>query len=215
MKRITLLRWIPAAACAVGAVWIASAQQPKRESRVDNNGLKNAAKSGDEWITYGRDYAETRFSPLKQIDATNVQRLGLNKVWPTRALGAIETTPLVHDGIMYGTLSYGAVFAFDLRTGERIWEWDPQVTFEKQQRACCGVVNRGVALYEGSVYVGVLDGRLAALDAKTGKVDWEVQTTPPDEWYTITGAPRVIKGKVMIGNGGAEYAVRGFLSACG
>jgi quinohemoprotein ethanol dehydrogenase len=210
MKKLALIRWIIPTACAALTVWVVLAQQPRL---VDSNTLKNAAKNGDEWLTYGRDYSETRFSPLKLIDSTNVQRLGLNKVWPTRALGAIETTPLVHDGIMYGTLSYGAVFAFDLRTGERIWEWDPQVTFEKQQRACCGVVNRGVAMYQGRIYVGVLDGRLAALDAKTGHVDWQVQTTPPDEWYTITGAPRVIKGKVMIGNGGAEYAVRGFLSA--
>jgi quinohemoprotein ethanol dehydrogenase len=210
MKNLTLARWSVTAACATLTVWVALAQQPRL---VDSNTLKDASKNGDEWLTYGRDYAETRFSPLKLIDTTNVGRLGLTRVWPTRALGAIEATPLVHDGILYGTLSYGAVFAFDVRTGERLWEWDPQVTLEKQQRACCGVVNRGVAMYQGRIYVGVLDGRLAALDAKTGKLDWEVQTTPPDEWYTITGAPRVIKGKVMIGNGGAEYAVRGFLSA--
>src|ERR1700722_13888645 len=157
MKRITLLRWIPAAACAVGAVWIASAQQPKRESRVDNNGLKNAAKSGDEWITYGRDYSETRFSPLKQIDATNVQRLGLTKVLLLKALGAMEATPLVHDGIMYASHSYGIVFAYDLHTGEKIWEYDPKVSYEAQQHGCCGVVNRGVALYQGRVYVGAMD----------------------------------------------------------
>jgi quinohemoprotein ethanol dehydrogenase len=210
MIKLALTRLIVPTACAALTVCAVIAQQPRP---VDSNTLKNAAKNGDEWLTYGRDYAETRFSPLKQIDSTNVQRLGLAKVWPTRALGAIESTPLVHDGILYGTLSYGAVFAFDLRTGERIWEWDPKVTLEKQQRACCGVVNRGVAMYQGRIYVGVLDGRLAALDAKTGHLDWEVQTTPPDEWYTITGAPRVIKRHVMIGNGGAEYAVRGFLSA--
>ena len=90
---------------------------------------------------------------------------------------------------------------------------DAKVPFQIQQRACCGVVNRGVALYQGRVYVGTLNGRLVALDAKTGKVDRQVQTTPPDEWYNSTGAPRVIKGKVFIGNGGAEYDVRGFISA--
>jgi quinohemoprotein ethanol dehydrogenase len=192
----------------VMAASMASAQKSKP---VDDSTLRTAAP--EEWLTYGRDYAETHFSPLKQINASNIKQLGLTKVWPTRALGAMEATPLVSNGILYGTLSYGAVFAFDLYTGERIWEWDAKVPFEVQQRACCGVVNRGVALYEGRVYVGALDGRLVALDAKTGKVDWQVQTTPPEEWYTSTGAPRVIKGKVIIGNGGAEFAVRGFVSA--
>jgi quinohemoprotein ethanol dehydrogenase len=180
---------------------------------VDDAVLRAAGSNESEWVTYGRDYSETRFSPLKQIDSTNVQRLGLAKVLPLQALGAMEATPLVRDGIMYASHSYGIVFAYDLHTGEKIWEYDPKVSYEAQQHGCCGVVNRGVALYQGRVYVGAMDGRLIALDAKTGKVDWEQQTTPPDEWYTITGAPRVFKGKVFIGNGGAEYAVRGFLSA--
>jgi quinohemoprotein ethanol dehydrogenase len=201
----TLLAMMLVAGCT------ATAQQ--KQNPVDDAALRRAASDGKEWVSYGRDYAETRFSPLKQIDTTNVQQLGLTKVWPTEALGALEATPLVHDGVLYGTLSYGVVFAFDLRTGERLWQYDPQVTYENQQKACCGVVNRGVALYQGRVYAAALDGRLTALDAKTGKVDWQVQTTPPDDWYTITGAPRVIKGKVIIGNGGAEYAVRGFVSA--
>ncbi len=200
---------------AISAVLASGSRATAQQKRtpVTDAALRKAASDGKEWLSYGRDYSETRFSPLKQIDATNVQQLGLTKVWPTDALGALEATPLVHDGILYGTVSYGIVFAFDLRTGERIWQYDPQVSYENQQKACCGVVNRGVALYQGRVYVAALDGRLSALDAKTGKVDWQVQTTPPDDWYTITGAPRVIKGKVIIGNGGAEYAVRGFVSA--
>ena len=84
---------------------------------------------------YGRDYSETHFSPLKQIDASNVQQLGLIKVWPTSALGALEATPLVQDGILYGTVNYGIVFAFDLRTGERIWQCDPEVSYENRQKA--------------------------------------------------------------------------------
>ncbi len=192
------------------SVWILSGQQRRI---IDDAALRGTPNQGQEWLTYGRDYAETRFSPLKQIDTANVQRLGLTMVWPTRALGAMEATPLVRDGTLYGSLSYGYVFALDLRTGKLLWEWDPEVPVEIQQRACCGVVNRGVALYRDRVYVGVLDGRLTSLDAKTGKVIWQTQTTPPGEWYTITMAPRVIKGKVMIGNGGAEYAVRGYVSA--
>ncbi len=180
---------------------------------VDAKMLRNAASDATEWVTYGRDYSETRYSPLRQINASNLSRLGLTTVFPMTALGAMEATPLVHDGIMYVSHSYGIVFAFDLHTGEKIWEYDPKVAYEVQQHGCCGVVNRGVALYQGRVYVGAMDGRLIALDAKTGKVDWEAQTTPTDNAYTSTGAPRVIKGKVVIGNGGAEYAVRGFFSA--
>jgi quinohemoprotein ethanol dehydrogenase len=204
---------------AVFAAWTAVAQQkqaPKQAPAakvIDGKVLREAASEAKEWVSYGRDQAETRFSPLKEIDTTNVSRLGLTRVWPTTALGALEATPLVHDGILYGTVSYGIIFAYDLRTGERIWQYDPEVSYENQQKACCGVVNRGVALYEGRVYVGALDGRLIAVDAKTGKLDWQVQTTPLDDNYTITGAPRVIKGKVIIGNGGAEYAVRGFVTA--
>ncbi len=193
-----------------GGSWLATAQQV---AKVDQSALKNAAKNKGEWLTYGRDQAETRYSPLDQITDKNVARLGLAQVWPMTALGAMEATPLISGGILYGTASYGVVFAYDLRTNERLWQYDPQVAFDVQQRACCGVVNRGVALYNGRVYVGALDGRLIALNAATGKVDWSVQTTNPNEWYTVTGAPRVIKGKVLIGNGGAEYAVRGYVTA--
>ncbi len=180
---------------------------------VDARTLRNAGADGKEWVTYGRDYSETRYSPLKEINTANVSRLGLTATLPLTAYGAMEATPLVRDGMMYASHSYGIVFAYDLHTGEKIWEYDPKVSYEVQQRGCCGVVNRGVALYGGRIYVCAMDGRLIALDAKTGKVDWQVQTTPTDEWYTSTGAPRIIKGKVMIGNGGAEYAVRGFFSA--
>jgi glucose dehydrogenase len=96
---------------------------------ADDSALRGAASNGSQWLAYGRDYAETRISPHKQIEATNMQQLGLTKVWPTRALGATDATPLVSDGILYGALSYGAVFAYALRTQERIWEWDAKVPF--------------------------------------------------------------------------------------
>jgi quinohemoprotein ethanol dehydrogenase len=196
----------------LGISLIAVGAQPQWSS-ISEQDLRNAASSRTDWLTYGRDYAETRFSPLDQINDTNVSRLGLTTVWPTSALGAMEATPLVANGIMYGTLSYGQVFALDLKAGKMLWQWDPKVTFEMQQRACCGVVNRGVALYQDRVFVGVLDGRLVSLDARTGKEIWSVKTIPDDEWYAITMAPRVIKGKVMIGAGGAEFASRGYVSA--
>ena len=170
----------------------------------------------DEWVTYGRDYAETHHSPLAQIDAANVGRLGLAWSVEVGSEGKIETTPLVCNGVLYGTSTWSVVFAIDIRTGKLKWRWDPGAGPRRLSaggpRFCCGPVNRGVALYNGKVYVGLLDGRLVALDAETGTV-WAVQTTPPNSDYSITGAPRIVKGKVLIGNGGGEYGVRGYISA--
>jgi PQQ-dependent dehydrogenase (methanol/ethanol family) len=131
--------------------------------------------------------------------------------------GKVETTPVVWNGTLFGTSTWSVVFAIDVRTGALKWRWDPGLvqggTAADGPRACCGPVNRGVALYKGRVYVGLLDGRLVALDAETGTPVWSVQTTPPGTDYTITGAPRIVKGKVLIGNGGGEYGVRGYLTA--
>jgi quinohemoprotein ethanol dehydrogenase len=180
---------------------------------VDDAALKAAAHSPDQWLTIGRDYAETRFSPLQQIDSKNVGRLGLAWSYDTKSLRGLEATPLVANGVLYATGDWSNVFALDARTGRELWRWDAKAVRVRGYRACCDVVNRGVALYRDKVYVGVIDGRLAALDAATGTVRWEVQTTPVGEPYTITGAPRVVDGKVIIGNGGAELGVRGFVSA--
>jgi quinohemoprotein ethanol dehydrogenase len=114
---------------------------------------------------------------------------------------------------MFTTGTWSTVFAHDARTGELLWKYDPEVPREWGVYACCDVVNRGVAAWKGRIYVGTLDGRLVALDAGTGQPDWSVQTTPKDRPYTITGAPRVVDGKVIIGNGGSEYGVRGFITA--
>src|SRR5205823_634107 len=158
----------------------------------DDAVLRDAPKSGGEWLTTGRDYAETRYSPLKQIDASNVSKLGLAWSFDTSSFRGLEATPLISDGVLYATANWSVVFALDARTGALKWRWDPQVDRTVGRRACCDVVNRGVALYKGKVYVGVLDGRLAVLDAKDGKVLWSVQTTDEKEAYTITGAPRVV-----------------------
>jgi PQQ-dependent dehydrogenase (methanol/ethanol family) len=166
-----------------------------------------------EWVTHGRDYGETRFSPLATIDASNVSELGLAWSYATETDRGLEATPLVVDGTMYTTGSWSVVYALDARTGEERWRWDPMVDRSYGQRACCDVVNRGAAFYEGKVFVGILDGRLAALDAATGTPIWEVVTVDQSLPYTITGAPRVVKGRVVIGNGGAEYGVRGYISA--
>ena len=170
-----------------------------------------------EWISYGRDYAETHHSPLKQIDQSNVSRLSL--AWSTEvgSQGKIETTPIVWDGMLFGTSTWSVVYAVDIRTGALKWKWDPGLVkggfAESGPRYCCGPVNRGVAIYKGRVYVGLLDGRLVALNAQTGDIAWSVQTTPPGSDYSITGAPRIVKGRVLIGNGGGEYGVRGYLTA--
>jgi PQQ-dependent dehydrogenase (methanol/ethanol family) len=171
----------------------------------------------EEWVSYGRDYAETHHSPLTQIDATTVSRLKL--AWSTEvgSEGKVETTPIVWDGMLYGTSTWSVVFAIDVRTGALKWKWDPGLVKGGPAmggaRFCCGPVNRGVALYHGRVFVGLLDGRLVALDAKTGSVVWSVQTVPAGTDYSITGAPRIVKGRVLIGNGGGEYGVRGYLTA--
>ena len=206
--------WLIAALIILTASLIV-AQQGQQGKKVDDTALKNSGKTGEEWLTYGLNYAETRYSPLKQIDTTNVMRLGL--AWSTdigKGGDNQEDTPLFHDGVLYAVTNWSIAFAVDARTGKEKWRWDPQVNQTLiRRRICCGIVNRGLGIYNGKIYVPVIDGRLAALDAATGKVIWTVQTTPPEENYTMTMAPRIVKNKVIIGNSGSEYPVRGFFSA--
>jgi len=181
---------------------------------VDGAALIANGRTTDDWPSYGLDYAETRFSRLNQISTANVEKLGLVWAYDLESRRGIEATPVVVDGIMYVSASWSVVHAIDTRTGRRLWVYDPEVPKEAGYKGCCDVVNRGVALYKGKVFVGTYDGRLVALDAVTGKVAW-IQDTIIDRTrsYTITGAPRVYKGKVIIGNGGAEYGVRGYVTA--
>jgi quinohemoprotein ethanol dehydrogenase len=183
-----------------------------RPATVTQRTLRDAPAA--EWVTYGRDYAETHYSPLTQVSITTVADLA--QAWSTElgAPGTLETTPLVANGVLYASGPWSTVFAMDARTGRMKWTWDPKLPTTGGPRLCCGAVNRGVALYDGRVYVGLLDGRLVALDAATGTKVWDVQTSVDlKESYSITGAPRVVKGTVIIGNGGAENAVRGYVSA--
>jgi len=170
----------------------------------------------DEWLTYGRDYAETHYSPLDQINAGNVSALDVAWTWDIPKTGArLEGVPIVSDGVMYATGPRSFVFALDARTGREIWHWDPAVPDEREggPSVCCGDVNRGVAVFGDKVFVGLLDGKLVALNRATGLVEWTVQTTPRGSDFSITGAPRVVKGNVIIGSGGAEYGVRGYVTA--
>ncbi len=182
--------------------------------KVDTHAIRANAARGENWPAYGLDHAETRHSPLSEISADNVGRLGLVWSYNLESTRGVEATPLVVDGIMYVTASWSVVHAVDVRTGKRLWSYDPKVPREMAFKGCCDVVNRGVALYKGKVFVGTFDGRLVALDAATGKPVWEKDTIEDrSHSYTVTGAPRVIKGKVIIGNGGAEYGVRGYITA--
>ncbi|HVM97348.1 MAG TPA: PQQ-binding-like beta-propeller repeat protein, partial [Candidatus Acidoferrales bacterium] len=191
----------------------ANAAKQAAPANVDDARLRTAAGEPQNWLTHGGTYGEQRFSALDQINAENVSKLGLAWSYDTNTTRGLEATPLVVDGVIYTTGSWSVVYAVDAKTGKEIWKYDPQVPRETGPKACCDVVNRGVALYKGKVFVGTLDGRLVALDAGTGKVVWEVVTVDPSRPYTITGAPRVVEGKVIIGNGGAELGVRGYVSA--
>jgi quinohemoprotein ethanol dehydrogenase len=199
------------------AVWtVAALQSPK----VDDGALKNAPRNAEEWLTYGRDYSEQRYSPLTQINASNVNRLSLAWSYEVGTGGGPqEATPLVANGVLYGMTNWSIVFALDARTGKELWRYDPKVDRSidapGNDRLCCGVISRGVGLYEGKVIVPVVDGRLEALDAATGRVLWSVLAIPKDSIsYSITMAPRIARGKIFIGNAGGEFPpYRGYLSA--
>ena len=183
-------------------------------AKVDGATIQSNARTGRDWPTYGLDYAETRFSRLDKVNVSNVKNLGLAWTYNLESTRGVEATPLVIDGVMYVTASWSVVHAVDVRTGKRLWTFDPKVDRAIGYKGCCDVVNRGVALYKGKVFVAAYDGRLIALDAANGNKLWEQDTVIDHKRsYTITGAPRVIKGNVVIGQGGAEYGVRGYLSA--
>jgi len=172
---------------------------------------KSASAKEADWTMYGRTNDEQRFSPLNQINEQNVGQLGL--VW-NHELGTtrgLEATPLVSNGVIYTTGEWSVAYAFDA-TGEILWTFDPKVPRARARFICCDVVNRGLALYHDKVFLGTLDGRLIALDAKTGKPVWDVVTVDQSKSYAITGAPRIAKGLVLIGNAGSEFGVRGFVS---
>ena len=181
---------------------------------IDDERIKNAAAEPGNWLSFGRTYEEQRHSPLTQINRESISDLGLAWYKDMGTNRAQEATPIVVDGIMFFTSSWSRVYAIDAKSGEELWMFDPEVPGEVARKACCDVVNRGVAVYKGRVYVGSLDGRLIALDAATGKEVWEVDTiVDRTRFYTVTGAPRVANGKVFIGNGGAEFGVRGYVTA--
>ena len=208
----SLLLVIPLLAC-VSSFAFAQAQRP---TKVDDAALRNVAQgSGEEWLSYGFTPQETRYTPLNQINASNVSRLGLAwsyEVGPGG--GGQEATPLVHNGVIFSITQWSVVFAVDARTHKEKWRWDPEVNQAAvRTKICCGVVHRGIAIYDAKIIAPAIDGRLFALDEETGKPVWESRVGYSQDTYTITMAPRIAKGKVIIGVSGADYPVRGFISA--
>ena len=181
---------------------------------VNDKRLTNANKDEANWLSHGRTYDEQRFSPLTGINANTVDKLGLAWHHKLDIDRAVEATPIVVDGVMYTTGAKSIVYALDAASGKLLWKYDPNVSGLDMAKGCCDVANRGVAVWQGKVYVGAYDGRLIALNAKTGKPVWTTDTIANRNMnYTVTGAPRVVQGKVIIGNGGAEMGVRGYVSA--
>lgn len=188
-------------------------EAPVTGGPVTRERLLQADSNLEEWLTHGRTYSEQRYSPLSQVNTGNVGELGLAWHFELDTDRGQEATPLVIDGVIYFTSAWSKAFALDARTGEELWRFDPEVPGRYAVNACCDVVNRGLAAWDDKVFLGTIDGRLIALDQHSGEVVWSVQSADPEQRYTITGAPRVIDGRVIIGNGGAELGVRGYITA--
>lgn len=175
-----------------------------------------SAQRSEDWAFHGHDPQEQRYSPLDEVNRDTVKGLGLAWYHEFSADRGQEATPLVKDGVLYTSTSWSEVFAFDAATGRLLWSYDPKTDRASLVNACCDAINRGVALWGDRVFVATLDGRLISLDAKTGRVAWSVDTIDrrhPGMHYTITGAPRVANGKIVIGNAGSEFGVRGYVTA--
>jgi len=172
-----------------------------------------AAPAPEEWLADGRDYTAQRYSPLTQIDASNVSGLGLAWFAELDTFRGVEATPVYADGVLYNTSAWNITTAYDARTGALLWRYDPQVDRQQGRFACCEPVARGLALWHDKAIIATLDGRLIALDRATGQPVWTTQTFGREWPYTITGAPRVFDGKVVVGQSGGDLGVRGFVAA--
>ena len=223
MHRNNWIKLVLASSLAVGA-WVgtASAQEITGQKgtgastlskgiSVSQGQLNGAASQGDNWLHTHGNYDQTRYYPGKQINTGNVKDLRPKFTFQTEVLESMETAPIVVDGVMYMTTSFNHIYALDAVTGKEFWHYKhkmgPITTF------CCGPNNRGVAIEGGRVFMGTLDARLVALDAKTGKVEWDVEIADPEKGYSETMAPTVVDGKVLIGTNGGEYGIRGFVKA--
>ena len=194
-----------------------AAQQPRT---VDATVLRTAGTDKDvlpgTWLTYGLTQTEQRYSPLKQIDETNVGKLGLAWSAPLSAAGArggTEGTPLVWNNTVYQPMDNSIVYAIDARTGEPKWTYDAKIDAITRSRICCGTHNKGLAIADGKIILAANDARLIAIDAVTGKDVWQTKVADVNAYYTMTIAPRIAGDKVVIGIAGGEYFIRGFFAA--
>ena len=201
------------ALAAVAALALAQLAGAQEAARVDHSRMLAADREPGQWMGPGRTYDEQRFSPLDQIDDGNVAGLGLAWYADLPVDRGVEATPLMIDGVLYNIEPWNVTTAYDAKTGRELWRFDPQVDRDFGRIACCDIVTRGLAAWNGKILIATLDGRLIAIDAHTGTPVWSVQTLDPVWPYTITGAPRVFDGKVLIGNAGAEGAARGYVTA--
>lgn len=210
------LRPAIAAGLMLGGISAASGQGQPTEERiiVADQCLPQAVidiRNG--WTSTGNTASEQHFSRHDQINDTNVHRLGLAWYADLNTNRGQEATPVVFQGVLYNVEPWNIVTAYDAATGRQLWQYNPQVPLRFGRLACCDIVSRGLAYHEGKIYLATLDGRLIALDAESGEPEWSVHTVDNSKGYTITGAPRVYNGRVVIGNGGAEIGVRGYVSA--
>jgi alcohol dehydrogenase (cytochrome c) len=181
------------------------------DAQVTPDRLLRAAQEPQNWLTYSGGYASQRYSPLTQLNPGNVRNLELKWILPNQVFGAWQSTPLVVDGMMYVTQRPNDVLAVDAKTGRVFWQY--RYTVSPDARVCCGANNRGVAIAGDTLFMGTLDGHLVAIDAKTGRSLWNVAVGDPKLGYSITMAPLIVKDKVLIGTGGGEYGIRGFIAA--
>lgn len=182
---------------------------------VDGKAIEAADAHASDWLSTSRTYDEQRFSPLAQIDRSNVGKLGLAWYADLGSTRGVEASPLVVDGVLYNIQPWNITTAYDAATGKELWRYDPKVPEKTGRLACCDIDARGVAAWHGKIYIATLDGRLIALDAKTGKPVWTTNMFDDGQPFAqvSTGAPRVFDGKVLIGNSGAEAAARGYVTA--
>jgi quinohemoprotein ethanol dehydrogenase len=182
-------------------------------ARIDNKALANE-DDGANWASFGRSFSESHYSPLKQINADNIGRLKLAWYYDLEPVANTFEAPLAVDGVLYFAIGYSVVHAMDAKTGKLLWRYDPKAPEASGRKLRAGWGNRGIAYWRGMVYTGTHDGRLIAINARTGKLVWSVLTTEPGDSRYITGVPWVFNDKVVIGHAGGDYEpVRGYITA--
>ena len=201
----------PSRVLQLAVLILGAAIAPRLGAQVTPDRLLRAAQEPQNWLTYSGDYTSQRYTALRQVTPLNVRDLEQKWVLQGQVLGAWQSTPLVVDGIMYVTQRPNDVLALDAKTGRVFWQY--RYANSPDQRVCCGANNRGVAIHGETLFMGTLDAHLVAIDAKNGQPIWNIAVADSKLAYSVTLSPLVIKDKVVIGVGGAEYGIRGFVAA--